>query len=95
MRIIEAKPSPRADIEREENVGDCFKRGTHYYLVRENDVLHVNTDCINSLFDNHMTDMRHNRDEKFTPIERSEFNQQLNEAIFRLNIFAKEFKENV
>ena len=95
--LFKTTPAPRPDIEREEKVGDCFKKVNeiwdHYYLVREHDVLHVTEQCINTLFDNHLTDARHTRGEKFIPIERSEFNQKLNEEIFSMNIFANEFKE--
>jgi len=94
---IATKPAPRADIERQENVGDCFKSirvgGDHYYLVRENDVLHVTEGCINTLYDNSITEGRHNRDEKYKPIKRKEFNEVLNQQIFDMNIFAKEFKD--
>ena len=89
---IKVTSAPRPEIEREETVGSCFKRKNHHYLVRENDVLHVTDGCINTLFDNHITDGRQNRNEKYTPIKRSEFNEKLNEQIFALNIIAKEFK---
>lgn len=89
---IKVSSAPRADIDRQERVGDCFKSGNHYYLVREKDVLHVSEGCINKLFDNHITNGRQNNDQKYTPIKREEFNEKLNEEIFNLNIFAKEFK---
>lgn len=93
---IEILPSQRPNIEREEKVGDCFKTtnigGDHYYLVREQDILHVADECINTLYDNLITYGRHNRGEKYIPIKRTEFNEKLNEQIFALNIFAKEFK---
>jgi hypothetical protein len=94
--LFKVTPAPRPEIEREEKVGDCFKKvgefWNHYYLVREKDVLHVTENCINTLFDNTITDGRHNRGEKYIPIKRAEFNEKLNEQIFSLNIFAKEFK---
>lgn len=93
---IRVSAAPRAEIQRQENVGDCFKRpnNKHFYLVRETDVLHVTDTCINTLFDNAITDGRINHGEKYVPIKRSEFNQRLNEVIFDMNIFAKEFKTN-
>lgn len=92
---IKGEPSPRPSVERQERMGECYKSedGNHFYLIRENDILHVNHECINTLFDNMLTDARHNRGEKFIPISRAEFNQKLNEEIFAMNIFAKEFKK--
>lgn len=91
---IKVTSAPRANINCEEKVGECYVSidRKHYYLVRDEDVLHVSEKCINTLFDNHITNGRHNRNEKYMPIKRDEFNKKLNEEIFAMNIFSKEFK---
>jgi len=94
-KFVKGEPIPRPDVERQERVGECFKSidGKHFYLVRDDDVLHVNCNCINTLFDNHLTFSRQYNDEKFIPISRIEFNLKLNEEIFAMDIFANEFKK--
>lgn len=89
---IKTKISARENIDRNEKIGECFKRKNHFYLVREFDVLHVTDDTINLLYDNHITVCTKNFKEEFDKISRSQFNNALNSTIFTLNYFGKEYQ---
>jgi len=87
-------PAKRKDIERTEKTGECYKSidNKHFYLIRDNDVLHVTNGCINTLYDNKLTADRHTFNSKFILIQRSEFNNILNNTIFELDYFGKDYK---
>lgn len=97
-----SEPVPKSNIKKEEKVGDCFFKSNehvkHYYLVREDDVLHVkisdNDYCINQLFDNYITEHRAEFNETFKKTSRNDFNEALNTAIFEMNLFNEENKVN-
>lgn len=88
--------APRPNILREEKIGECYKStdSKHYYLVRENDVLHVGDDIINTLYDNTITHNRLNYGREYISINRSDFNQKLNNTIFNLDIYKDEYKND-
>ena len=54
---------------------------THYYLQRENDVLHVCDDIINILHVGFFNQKR-----KFREIETNEFNNKIKEAIYKMEL---------
>lgn len=84
----------RSNPKRVEKTGKCYKSddGLHYYLVRENDVLHVTDNLINSLEENVITSNRIDFNEKFNEINRAEFNGYLNKTIFELDYFGDEYR---
>lgn len=90
---IKVKVTPRPNIKRIEKAGECFKKEHHYFLVRENDVLHVGDEIVNTLFDNHITNDRVEFGEVYNKISRKEFNRKLNETIFALDIYREEYKQ--
>lgn len=88
---------PKPDIQRQENSGECFKwinpvnYQIHYYLVRDNDVLHITNNLINALYDNIISYYKSAYNHEFISINRYEFNEQLNNVIFNLNFIGNEF----
>ena len=62
---------------------DCeFTDKTHYYLQRENDVLHVCDDIINVLH----VGFFNQKARKFREIETNEFNNKIKEAIYKMEL---------
>ena len=91
--IIKTKLAERSNIERKENTGECYKNndGTHFYLVRDNDVLHVTDGCINTLYDNTLTSNKNKFNNTYIKITRNEFNTVLNRVVFELGYFGREY----
>lgn len=93
MKIKKVKLAEVSNLERDEKTGDCFRsESTHYYLVRDEDVLHVNDTLINSLPANAVTSLSDIFKKDFTKISRSEFNVALNKTVFELDYFGEEYK---
>lgn len=82
--VSDAKLDIKYGSERFKNVGTCFKKGSNFYLQRENDVLHLNTLCINSL---HNSIFIQNKEDIFESITSDDFYLNLRNTIFELNIF--------
>lgn len=84
----------RSNIERTEKTGECYISGDykHFYLVRDNDVLHVTEGCINTLYDNSLTSSREDFDDTYVKIKREEFNEALNKVVFELDYFGSDYR---
>lgn len=65
---------------------DDVNNRTHYYMKRANDVLHINDNCINTLFDNHITDSIKEFNNIYIEITEDKFNEMLINAILNLDI---------
>lgn len=80
-------------IKKSEKIGECYKNddSTHFYLVREKDVLHVTEGCINSLPHSAFKVIK---SEIFTFIktDRKEFNEHLNNVVFELDYFGSDYR---
>lgn len=70
------------------NIGDCFMKNNHYYLQRENDVLHIYTQLINTLHNCSLDDGI------FEKISREKFDMKINTTIFEMGIY-KYVKEKI
>lgn len=95
MKIkIKTKLSQRSNVDRLEKAGECYKsiNGKHFYLVRENDVLHVTDGCINTLYDNAITVNKNKFGEKYVKIDRKQFNQILNNIVFELDYIGNDYR---
>jgi hypothetical protein len=62
------------------DANNCFKSENHYYMQRENDVLHCNNETINSLHVGFLNN------EKFKKISKKEFDLKIKEIIYHLEI---------
>lgn len=67
--------------ERKIEVGKTFKLDEHFYMQRENDVLHLFNEIINT---NYVSSL--NKREKLIEITHEEFRLELNRIIYNLNI---------
>lgn len=91
---IETKLAERSNIERTEKTGECYKSkdSKHFYLVRDNDVLHVTERCVNSLYDNSLTSNKYDFNDIYIKIKREEFNEILNKVVFELDYFGSDYR---
>ncbi len=85
----EIKGTPISDSELLEifgpriiEVGKCFRKGSHFYMQREHDVLHVSEgQLINTLFEGHLNSVP---DKEEMPKEK--FEMRVKEAIYLMQI---------
>lgn len=84
------KIAERSNIERTEKTGECYtsEDGKHFYLIRDEDILHLNDKCINTLYDNALSNFRENYKWKFKLISRTEFYAALNKTVFELDFLS-------
>lgn len=71
---------------RRANVDDCFRdkqTPEHYYMQRENDVLHINTECnlINSLHNSSLGD------HTLEKVSNEEFDDKIRNIVFELGLY--------
>ena|ERR1035437_3974179 len=72
--------------KRKYDVGKCFKNGEHYYIQRENDVLHVFKNCINNLNVGYLHSYKYDYNEKIKEVSLKKFNTEIKKAIYTLEI---------
>jgi hypothetical protein len=83
---VKCELAPRHNILRKEKTGECYmSKDSHYYLVRDNDVLHVTDNCINTLYDNYITSSIVTFGEEYIKIDYSLFKNRLHNAIYLLD----------
>jgi len=69
-------------------VGSCFKENEHYYMQRENDVLHIFDKIINTLHNSSLDKG------VFENITEEQFNEKIKTTIFEMGIY-KYVKEKI
>lgn len=82
MKTAKIKPADECiKVERTDEIGECFKNDEHYYRQDADKVLHVTTDLVNILPENHIEDSRINWGEEFEEITKEEFENSLRKTI--------------
>jgi len=67
---------------RKVEVDSCFARDDHYYKQRENDVIHIGDELINTLHEGFFNKNR----EAFEPVPEELFDIKFKELIYRMDI---------